>query len=476
MGTVDKSTKRSWPWGVRIVLLLLGAGLFGAGIVFFLEVAATARWDRYATALRAGGNPLTFDEVQAARAVIPDEKNGALVIVRLHDRLEELSEAPAGEGVLVFSGHGYESDFFTGIRRDTIQPSRDFLEPYRDLLAELSVLRDMPTGRFEVTYDPTAQSIASIVLPNLDNLRAASKLEFLHGILEHLDGNLAGAVDSARVQLAFGATLDEHPTVIGRLLQGAVDARGVGAMENLLRVGELDDVTLLEFAQTLHRRRAAATMRWALLGERAYFSGICDEYVESAQSRDRVNSIIWGGYSDILPDALIRGNQMRGVEMFTWLVDARNDPAELVAAAQRINTEAPKLTVMHGLVRIIMPSLSRAVTLHLRISAQLDCTIAGLAAERYRFETGKLPESLDALVPTYLDEVPTDPFDGEPMRFTQTNEGIVIYSVSDDLADDGGIVSKQKDKPRYRDIGFRLNRAEHRGLILVDAPPSEEED
>ena len=457
MNPVDKSTTRSWPWGVRIVLALLGVALFGAGIVFFLGVAATARWDRYAATLRAGGDPLTFDELQAARAVLPDEKNSALVIVRLHDRLEELSEEPVGEHVLVFSGHGYESDFFTGIRRDKIQPSRDFLEPYRDLLAELSVLRDMPTGRFEVMYDPPTQSITSILLPELSTLRAASRLEHLHGILEHLDGNLAGALDSARIQFAFGATLNEHPTIIGRLVQMAVDALGVRAMENLLRGGELDDVT-----------------RWALLGERAHFSGICDEYVESAQSRDRVNSIIWGGYSNILPNALIRENQMRGVEMLSWLVDAKDDPAKLVAAAQRIDTEAPKLTVMHGLGRMIMPSLSRAVTLHLRISAEFDCTITALAAERYRLATGKMPESLDALVPTYLDEVPTDPFDGEPMRFAKTDEGIVIYSICDDLVDDGGIVARQKNKPRVRDVGFRLNRPEHRGLILIDAPPLED--
>ncbi len=474
MNPADKSTKPSWPLGVRIVLLLLGVGLFGAGIVFFLGVAATARWDRYAATLRAGGDPLTFDEVQAARAVIPDEKNGALVIGRLHDRLEELSKASVGQHVLVFSGQGYEFDLFTGIRRDKIQPSREFMEPYRDLLSELSVLRDMPTGRFEVTYDPATQSIMSVLLPEMSTLRAASRLECLHGVLEHLDGDLAGAADSARVQLAIGATLNEHPTVIGRLVQIAVDALGIRALENLLRVGELDGETLGEFVRIMRQRKEGATMRWAFAGERAFFLGVCEEYAESAQSRGRVNSMVGGGIPVIMPDALIRENQMRGVEMLSWLTDARDDPAELVAAAQRIDTEAPKLTVMHGLVRMIMPSLSRAVTLHLRSSAEFDCTIAALAAEQYRLATGKMPESLGALVPTYLDEVPTDPFDGEPMRFAKTHEGIVIYSVCDDLTDDGGIVARQKNRPRYRDIGFRLNRREHRGLILIDAPPSED--
>ncbi len=168
--------------------------------------------------------------------MIPDEKNGALVIDRLHDRLQELSEASAGEHVLVFPRHADEIDFFTRIRRDKIQPSRDFLEPFRDLLGELAVLRDMSTGRFDVTYDPTTQSVMSVMFPNLSTPRTAAKLEYLHGALELVDGNLAGATNSARVQLAFGATLNEHPTVIARLVQMAVDALDVRALENLLRV------------------------------------------------------------------------------------------------------------------------------------------------------------------------------------------------------------------------------------------------
>ena len=475
MNPEDKATKRSWPWGVRLLLSVLGVAVVGAAIVFLMGVAATARWDRYAATLRAGGDPLTFKEIQAARAVIPDDQNGALVIERLLFRLNGLSDTHTGEHVLVFPNRVDKTDFFTGIRRDKIQPSRDFLDPYRDLLAELSVLKDMPTGRFELTYDPASESIMSVPLPELSAMRTASKLQYLHGVLENLEGDLAGAADSARVQLAIGATLNEHPTVIGRLVQMAVDALGLRALENLLRAGELDDETLQQFLRIMRQRSEGLTMRWAFAGERAFLLGVCDEYTESPQARGRANAMVGGAILGIMPDALIRENQMRGVEMLTWLVDAKDDPTELVAGARRIDTEAPKLTVMHGLVKRILPSLSRSVTLHLRITAHFDCTIAALAAERYRLANGKLPESLDALVPMYLDEVPTDPFDGEPMRFAKTDEGIVIYSINEDLSDDGGAVTKPKKYHRPLDTGFRLNRPEHRGLKLIDPPPEDDE-
>jgi hypothetical protein len=43
--------------------------------------------------------------------------------------------------------------------------------------------------------------------------------------------------------------------------------------------------------------------------------------------------------------------------------------------------------------------------------------IAVLACQSYRAKHGKLPDSLDELVPEFLDEVPLDPYDGEKLRW-----------------------------------------------------------
>ncbi|MDO8632681.1 MAG: hypothetical protein Q7R41_19535, partial [Phycisphaerales bacterium] len=129
------------------------------------------------------------------------------------------------------------------------------------------------------------------------------------------------------------------------------------------------------------------------------------------------------------------------------------------------------------LVKILMPSLSRAVVLHTKITAQLECTLAGLAAERFRLATGQLPKSLDELVPQYLPGIPNDPFDGKPLRFTTTADGIVIYSIDENQVDDGGDVAQRpptKDRKRAPDLGFRLFRPDRRGLLLVDDPPQDD--
>ena len=94
--TGSTQSTRRWP---RWLKALLGIGvliLLIVGTVFLLGVAATARWERFAAGLRDRGQPLTFAEIEALRATIPEDRNGARVIERLSTRLEEIKKGARG--------------------------------------------------------------------------------------------------------------------------------------------------------------------------------------------------------------------------------------------------------------------------------------------------------------------------------------------------------------------------------------------
>lgn len=65
--------------------------------------------------------------------------------------------------------------------------------------------------------------------------------------------------------------------------------------------------------------------------------------------------------------------------------------------------------------------------------------VATLAVERYRRDHGgDTPPSLGALVPTYLDKVPIDPYTGAPLNYRLATDSYVVYGVDADRKDDGG--------------------------------------
>ena len=104
--------------------------------------------------------------------------------------------------------------------------------------------------------------------------------------------------------------------------------------------------------------------------------------------------------------------------------------------AQKAEFLAPLTAETAGMSSLpdIVPSVWRA-------RVQLDTARAGVAAERYRLAHGQWPESLDVLVPAYLDAVPIDHFarvEGAPLRHTVRDGLFVVYSVGPSGEDHGG--------------------------------------
>jgi len=77
--------------------------------------------------------------------------------------------------------------------------------------------------------------------------------------------------------------------------------------------------------------------------------------------------------------------------------------------------------------------------LHPRKSASLRAAQIALAVRRFQAAQGRMPTALEELVPEYLDTVPVDPFDGQPLRYVRRDgSGFAVYSVGPDGRDNGG--------------------------------------
>jgi len=96
--------------------------------------------------------------------------------------------------------------------------------------------------------------------------------------------------------------------------------------------------------------------------------------------------------------------------------------------------------------------------------ATRDAADAALAIEQFRRKHDRLPETLDELVPEFLDAVPIDPFDGKPLRYVVREDAYVIYSIGRDRADDGGEILDEVDEDGWEvenpDVIFPVKRVE----------------
>ena len=69
----------------------------------------------------------------------------------------------------------------------------------------------------------------------------------------------------------------------------------------------------------------------------------------------------------------------------------------------------------------------------------VDLARVACALERYRLAQGAYPNTLEALSPRFMEKVPHDILNGEPLRYRlETNGHYILYSVGWNQTDDQG--------------------------------------
>lgn len=79
----------------------------------------------------------------------------------------------------------------------------------------------------------------------------------------------------------------------------------------------------------------------------------------------------------------------------------------------------------------------------------------GLALFRFRAQHGRFPEKLGDVAPEFIAVVPSDPFDGKPLRVKQTAHSATVYSIGPEMTDSQGMPLFDIDK-KHRDIWFTV--------------------
>jgi hypothetical protein len=83
--------------------------------------------------------------------------------------------------------------------------------------------------------------------------------------------------------------------------------------------------------------------------------------------------------------------------------------------------------------------LGSALRKTLQVQTACRVVVTAIALKRFQLKLGKLPETLNDLVPEFSPAAPIDPYDGKPLRYHPNADGTyLLYSIGEDGKDDGG--------------------------------------
>jgi hypothetical protein len=365
------------------------------------------------------------------RPLIPDEENGAILAQAAAKRLNgaRVETLPQLKGLA-------PQQPVPGL--DAVRSQLKKLAPALRLARRAA---DYPRGRFALQIQADGLQTP---LPHVSEAREIGLLLYADAVVRAADGQGGPALDSCRAAHNVSRYLAGEPIMLTQLARIGMDLLLVEALERIVAMKDGPPAeALLAFQRQLEEDSRVVVFRDMMRYDRAVghytLTNLQDGHCRtlSGKAVPTPTQQDHAGY-------LANMNQVVAAAEGSYQDQAKRY-RELVA----------KLKMPGPRSRDMLPDGQKLLQACHRGTARMRAAVLGLAAERFRRDTGQWPTSLDELGPKYLAAVPADNFTNGPFSYASQPEGRSICT---------GGVSARASTGRFAELntqpdgplGFRL--------------------
>ncbi|MBX7255087.1 MAG: hypothetical protein K1Y02_01905 [Candidatus Hydrogenedentes bacterium] len=410
-----------------LVSVGIAAGYIGVLLYAPKEVASAVE------AAKAAGYPVTVEELDAWYQLSADRINASDLYMKAFE-LDAKSGSALSEKSLPFVGEGALPDFSVPLPEAQRTSATNYLASKAEVLKALHEASATSACR----YDFRIGEAGPDDLPHLNGLRHAVQLLALESCVAAEDKQGNAAVGALMAGYAAASSLRDEPMLASQLARVASVSAMTEALERVLNHAELDNMQLSQVLSSVSFSEAPHAFERAFAGERCF--GLAAFPDEPAGVTEDGDTTIMGQCYALM--GVRRLDTWAFAVFMEELIAASEEPLhQRRTAYKEWSTRVDKLPAIFVITKHKLDELEKATTADLKGSALLRVATAAIAVEQYQNDAGRLPESLDALVPRYLEVVPGDPFAPAPIRYESSGIRSEVSSVGLDSAPDSGLTT-----------------------------------
>jgi hypothetical protein len=324
-------------------------------------------------------------------------------------------------------------------------------ETNRQLLIAASA---RPQARFWVNYDAGFASL----LPHLARMKGCSQFLALHADAALKAGDRETALQDIILSFRLIEASRGEPTVISHLVRIAMEQIALQPVWEGLADRQWNDADLVALEGGLRKMDFLADYRFAMRGERACnlwavdfirkagISGLSEMGVsENNAGPTDLDQFLGRAAFELIPAGWFNQNKLSLCRLHdNYVLPLAGDADRRVvrpATIQQANSaiERQRMRPYDAFSRMLLPALGRAAEKCARAQSSVDLARIACALERYRLANGQFPDTLEALVPKFIEKLPYDVIGGQPLKYRRSDDGLfVLYSVGLNETDDGG--------------------------------------
>jgi hypothetical protein len=430
------SAKASRRLRTALVVVLVLAALYSA-YRYTLHRVVETKLDE----LRKQGYPVTLVELDKWYPQPPPGQNAADVYTEAFKHYVKL----ASDTNLPIVGDARMPPRDTLLPTEMLQGIVEYLARNQQSLALFHKAATMRSCRYQ-SDESDVKAMFESLIKRFGVTRAGTRMLYLEAVSASATGDTQRAVDSIGASVALAESVRNPPGQISYYVEYACLGLSFDALQQALSRIAFNDRQLVDLAKTFHQVETDDGFVQAIIGERARANETWQElrtgrgsakdlivYKDEVSNFDRAVAMAYRPLGFIDLDYLAR------LQFFNEFLLAMDTP--FPGTFQKVDSLDHKHALFNLLpvARMEAELTEKSVKHKAHLQAQLRAVGVALSVERYRVANGTLPESLDALIPKFLTAVPTDPFDGQPLRYRKLVKGYVVYSVGEDENDDGGV-------------------------------------
>ena len=324
------------------------------------------------------------------------------------------------------------------------------LSIYNPALEGLRQASLRPGARIPLKYENGFDAVGEL-LPWLSYMKRCG--QFLHlRILAELQANQGEqALADIELLLRVNNSVREQPFLISHLVRVAIMAYAMQPIYEGLAQHRWSDAQLKELEQVLAKLDFLADFEFIMRGEKITAIATFEKQRITRETKQweessGTNKIVTISYR-FMPSAFFYQNELAFAQMhelfISTLVDLKNRvvaPAALrqsQAAVEALTKHCFWPYKAHALGAV--PAISASVMKFAMIQSHVNLAQVACALERFRLAHGEYPETLDRLMPQFIEKLPHDLINGQPLHYHRTDNGnFILYSVGWDETDDGG--------------------------------------
>lgn len=314
-----------------------------------------------------------------------------------------------------------------------------------------------PYARFPIPYED--EPAWEILLPHLAHIRGLCMLTHVRAVARLELGQSAAALDDLHLGFRISDIIRDEPLLIDHLVRiASLNVNLQTVREGLVRQA-WSDAQLAELEKYLSSLNLLAEYKAAMRGERALGTSGLD-FLRRQGWRSRHLGYIAdddgsGGAApslNLMPGGWFYQNMLTISKMHQthFLASVDEDKHRIFPDASNAfgkEIAAMPLRPYTVFAKLLMPALDNAVRRSARAQVSVDAARLACALERQRLVHSAYPETLEALVPQFVENIPNDVIDGKPLRYRRTADGgYTLYSIGWNQRDDNGEIAWQKAK------------------------------